>query len=371
MKILTVLGTRPEIIRLSCIIPRVDRHFRHVLVHTGQNTDPALSDVFFTELGLRPPDRHLGIEERDFARQIGRILADMREVLLAERPDRLLILGDTNSALAAIVARRMGIPVFHLEAGNRCHDPRVPEEVNRRIVDAVSDVLMPYSERSRANLLREGFPAERVHVVGNPMYEVLQANAGRIEASRAHATVGVEPGRFLLATLHRAENTDDPARLATFVAAFGAAAGREAMPLLVSTHPRTADRLRAAGIAAPAGVRFLPPFGFADFVALSRRARCVLTDSGTVQEECTILHIPNVTLRETTERPETVEIGANLVAGCDVDRILRCIAIATDGPPRWQVPPEYVVPAVADTVVRILAGRLPLGVPGPDAPPIG
>lgn len=359
MKIITVLGTRPEIIRLSRIVPRLDRHFRHILVHTGQNADPALSERFFAELGLRQPDHHLGIDERDFARQIAAILAGMREVLLAERPDRMLILGDTNSALSAIVARRMNIPVFHMEAGNRCHDPRVPEEVNRRIVDHVSDVLMPYTERSREHLLQEGFPGARIHVIGNPIYEVIQGNMARVQRSTVVAALNLEPGRFLLATLHRAENTDDPGRLAAFAAALSELAAEHGVPVIVSTHPRTADRLRAAGIVAGSGVRFLPPFGFADFLALGHAARCVLTDSGTVQEECAILHLPCVVLRDTTERPEAVEAGATIVAGCDAAAIGRAVRIAVEAPPQWQAPPEYRVPTVSETVLRILASTLP------------
>lgn len=362
MKILTVLGTRPEIIRLSRIMPQLDRHFDHVLVHTGQNSDPALSDRFFSELDLRQPDHHLGVAERDFAHQIARILAAIRDVLLAERPDRMLVLGDTNSALSAIVARRMNIPVFHMEAGNRCHDPRVPEEVNRRIVDQVSDVLMPYTERSRENLLREGFPAPRIHVVGNPIHEVIAAHMPRIAAATAMAELGLGPQRYLLATLHRAENTDDAERLTTFVAAFGDLAQDHGVPVIVSTHPRTADRLDRSGIPPPPGVRFLPPFGFADFLALGRGARCVLTDSGTVQEECAILRVPAVILRDTTERPETVEAGASIVCGCDRAAIARAIGIATASPPAWRTPPEYLAPAVSETVLRILSGALPPGV---------
>lgn len=362
MKIITVLGTRPEIIRLSPLVPKLDRHVRHVLVHTGQNDAPALSGDFFAELGLRTPDHHLGIVEPDFARQIARILTGCHDILVEERPDRLLVLGDTNSALSAIVAKRLGIPVFHLEAGNRCFDPRVPEEVNRRIIDGVSDILMPYTERSRANLLREGFLPDRIHVVGNPIHEVLQAHAGRIAASTAGAELGLEPGSFFLVTLHRSENVDAPPRLAAFVEALAMLADRYGLPVVVSTHPRTRDRMTAAAIAVPAGVRFLDPFGFADFVALCRRARCVLTDSGTVQEECAILRVPNVTLRDTTERPETIEGGSNQLAGCDAGMILRAVTIATEAPPNWRVPPEYLFPAVSEAVLRIVTGRLPPGV---------
>ncbi|NYZ17772.1 UDP-N-acetylglucosamine 2-epimerase (non-hydrolyzing) [Azospirillum sp. RWY-5-1] len=357
MKIVTVLGTRPEIIRLSRLIPLLDAHAGHVLVHTGQNSAASLSDLFFAELGLRAPDHSLGVAEPDFARQIGRIMTACHDLLLAERPDRLLVLGDTNSAFAAVVARRLGIPVFHMEAGNRCFDPRVPEEVNRRIIDHSSDVLMPYTERSRQNLLREGFASERVHVTGNPIHEVMRAHADRIAASPVLDRLGLAPGGYLLATLHRAENVDRPERLAVFAEAFQALSREHGVPVVVSTHPRTRGRLAAAGIEGDDAVRFMEPFGFLDFVALETHARCVLSDSGTVQEECSILRVPNVTLRDVTERPETVECGSNLLTGCDRSAILRAVAIATAKPPAWQPPPEYLAPDVSGTVLRILTGH--------------
>lgn len=356
MKVMTVLGTRPEIIRLSKIIPLLDKNVRHVLVHTGQNSAVSLSDVFFQELGLRTPDYNLGIVEPDFARQIGRIMVACHDLFLAERPDRLLILGDTNSAFAAVVARRMGIPVFHMEAGNRCFDPRVPEEVNRRIIDHSSDILMPYTERSRQNLLREGFPSDSVYVTGNPIYEVMQANAAQIAASPILDHLGLVPQGYLLVTLHRAENIDVFSRLTVFAKALQVLSQTHNLPVVVSTHPRTRARLTEASIDIDAAVHFMEPFGFFDFVALETHARCVLSDSGTVQEECSILRVPNVTLRDVTERPETIECGSNVLTGCDVDAILRAVAIATDAQSSWQPPVEYTAPAVASTVLRIITG---------------
>ena len=319
MKIVTVLGTRPEIIRLSLLIPKLDAHSQHLLIHTGQNSAESLSDIFFAELGLRAPDHHLAIVEADFARQVGRILAACHDLFTSERPDRLLILGDTNSALSAIVAKRLGIRVYHMEAGNRCFDPRVPEEVNRRIVDHVSDVLMPYTERSRQNLLREGFAADRVYVIGNPIYEVMQANAAAIDNSPILARLGLNRRGYFLVTLHRAENVDLPDRLAGFARALQAIGERYRQPVIVSTHPRTRSRLPGEVMAGNGLVRFLEPFGFVDFVALEKHARCVLTDSGTVQEECAILGIPTVTLRDVTERPETLECGSNMLTGAGLD----------------------------------------------------
>lgn len=356
MKIMTVLGTRPEIIRLSQIIPKIDQSAAHVLVNTGQNRAASLSSIFFKELDLRVPDYDLGIVEPDFARQISRIMIACYDILIAERPDRLLVLGDTNSAYAAVVAKRLGIPVFHMEAGNRCFDLRVPEEVNRRIIDHSSDVLMAYTERSRQNLMREGFASDRVYVTGNPIHEVMQANEARIAASSVLSELGLSPQGYLLATLHRAENVDLPDRLAVFADAFRALAAAYGMPVIVSTHPRTSARLAAAGITGDSDLRYLEPFGFSDFVALETHARCVLSDSGTVQEECSILRVPNVTLRDVTERPETVECGSNLLTGCNVDNILHAVATATARPPTWQPPAEYVAPAVSETVLRILTG---------------
>jgi UDP-N-acetylglucosamine 2-epimerase (non-hydrolysing) len=356
MKIVTILGTRPEIIRLSRIIPKLDQVSDHVLVHTGQNNAATLSDIFFSDLKLRAADHYLGVNEPDFARQIGRIMAACYDLLLHLRPDRLLILGDTNSALSGVVAKRLGIPVFHMEAGNRCFDERVPEEVNRRIVDHASDILLPYTERSRQNLLREGFPSNRIFVTGNPIYEVIAAHEKDIAASKALDAFQVTPGNYFLATLHRAENVDDPQRLSAFVEAFRTLGNDYGMKVLVSTHPRTRARLLSANLGDDAWVTFTDPRGFFDFVALEKQARCVLSDSGTVQEECAILKVPSVTLRDVTERPETIECGANILTGCDVASILSTVAIAMENTGRWLPPPEYLAPAVSDAVLRIIVG---------------
>jgi UDP-N-acetylglucosamine 2-epimerase (non-hydrolysing) len=356
MRIMTILGTRPEIIRLSRIIPRLDETVEHLLVHTGQNQTATLSDVFFAELQLRAPDYYLGVNEPDFARQVGSILSGCHDLLTSLRPDRVLILGDTNSALSGVVAKRLGIPVFHMEAGNRCFDDRVPEEVNRRIVDHSSDVLLPYTERSRQNLLREGFPSSRVFVTGNPIFEVLCAHQEEIAASTALNRFEVTPGSYFLATLHRAENVDAPDRLSVFVEAFQSLAQSHNMPVLVSTHPRTRARLDAAALRGDARVVFAEPLGFFDFVALEKQARCVLSDSGTVQEECAILKVPSVTLRDVTERPETIECGANILTGCELDGILSAVGIALATSGKWLPPPEYLVPAVSETVLRIVTG---------------
>ncbi|MEZ5319810.1 MAG: UDP-N-acetylglucosamine 2-epimerase (non-hydrolyzing) [Vicinamibacterales bacterium] len=355
IKVMTVFGTRPEIIRLSRLLPLLDTHAEHRMVHTGQNYDERLSDIFFEELGLRAPDVHLGVRSGSFAGQAAGILEKAEALFRADRPDRVLILGDTNSGLVAIVAARMGIPVFHMEAGNRCYDDRVPEEINRRIIDHCSTILMPYTARSAENLVREGIDRARVFVTGNPIFEVIEAYADRIDASDALARCEVDPGAYFLVTLHRAENVDDPARLARLFAALEAAGRSHGVPVIVSLHPRTRDRLARHGVA-PTGVRLLDPFGFFDFVALERRARAVLTDSGTVQEECAIFGVPNVTLRDVTERPETLEAGSNVIAGSDPDDVARALEVALAGPTDWTPPAGYTDRHVAATVLKIVLG---------------
>ena len=359
MKVMTVLGTRPEIIRLSRVIPKLDAVCAHVLVHTGQNFDPGLSDVFFRDLGVRAPDRSLGVKADTFGEQAGQILAGIERAIREERPDRLLILGDTNSGLSAVVAKRLGVPVFHMEAGNRCFDDRVPEEVNRRIIDHSSDVLLPYTERSRANLLREGIAAQRVVVTGNPIFEVLRHYERCIDESDVHARLGLQPGAYFLVTAHRAENVDVADRLRQLGTALSDVGREHGVPVVVSMHPRTRSRLEAFGMTdLVAGLHVMPPLGLFDFVRLERDARCVLTDSGTVQEECCILRVANVTTRDVTERPETVECGSNIIAGVDPGRIAAAVRAALRRDRNWTVPPEYLAPAVSDTVVNVLLGEL-------------
>ena len=358
MKVLTVLGTRPEIIRLSRIIPRLDALCDHAVVHTGQNFDPALSDRFFDELGLRAPDHHLGIRAIGFGDQVGRILSAFEPLLLEVRPDRLLILGDTNSGLTALVGKRHGVPVCHLEAGNRCFDDRVPEEVNRRVIDHASDLLMPYTRRSRDNLIAEGVESRRIHVVGNPIREVIEHYRPRIEASDVRRRLGVGAKEYLLVTLHRAENVDSDLRLARLVGGLERVHREHGHPVIVSTHPRTRSRLDALGLGGD-GLRFAEPFGLFDFVALELDALCVLTDSGTVQEECCILKVPNVTLRDVTERPETLDCGSNILTGDEPDAVLRGVRVALARGAGWTPPEEYLAAAVSSTVAGIVLGHVP------------
>jgi UDP-N-acetylglucosamine 2-epimerase (non-hydrolysing) len=357
VKIVTVLGTRPEIIRLSRIVAKLDQLADHVLVHTGQNFDRQLSDVFFDELEVRKPNYHLAVKGDTLADQIGQILRSSETIFLQERPDRLLILGDTNSALCAMIAKRMSIPVFHMEAGNRCYDDRVPEEVNRRLIDHSSDVLMPYTERSRANLVREGISGERIYVTGNPIFEVISHYRNQTKRSAVLQNLRIEAGRYFLVTLHRAENVDVGDRLANFAAAFGLLSEKYQLPLIVSTHPHMFDRMKQFGIQTERGdVRFPEPFGFFDFIALEQNAYCVLSDSGTVQEECAIFRIPNVTLRDVTERPETIECGSNILSGSEPVAVMSSVEAALALGAQWTAPSEYLAQNVSDTVIRITLG---------------
>jgi UDP-N-acetylglucosamine 2-epimerase (non-hydrolysing) len=357
MKVITILGTRPEIIRLRSVIDVLDASCEHVLVHTGQNYDHRLSRLFFDELGLREPDVNMGVRGEGFADQIGQILTRAGALLTQQRPDALLVLGDTNSGLSAIVAKRMGIPVFHMEAGNRCYDDRVPEEVNRRVIDHSSSVLMPYTHGSADNLVREGIERRTVFVTGNPIKEVLDRYSDRIAASTALADLGLTSGEFMLATVHRAETVDVEPRLRSLAASLERVVTKFGMPIVCSLHPRTADRMRSYGLSVE-GVRFVEPLGLFDFVALEKAAFCVLSDSGTVQEECCIFGVPTVTLRDVTERPETIECGSNVLSGVETESVLSCVEVAVRRRGGWTPPPEYLADNVSETVARIVIGHL-------------
>ncbi|MFN2499492.1 MAG: non-hydrolyzing UDP-N-acetylglucosamine 2-epimerase [Pyrinomonadaceae bacterium] len=360
MKVMTILGTRPEVIRLSRVIEKLDRLCQHILVHTGQNYDPSLNNIFFKQLQVRKPDHYLGVRGQTFGEQIGKIIAASEQVLKQEKPDRLLLLGDTNSSLSAVVAKRMGIPVYHMEAGNRCYDDRVPEEVNRRIIDHSSDVLMPYTERSRANLLREGIAGERIFVTGNPIFEVINHYDLLIQQSDILQRLKIENGKYFLVTMHREENVDTETRLRGLLESLDLLQKEYRVPVICSVHPRTKNRMQKFSIEVKnEQIRFSEPFGFFDFITLERNALCVLSDSGTVQEECCIFGVPNVTLREVTERPETIECGSNLLSGTDPNRVLACAHTALKEPASWTAPPEYLATNVSGTVARIIMGYRP------------
>lgn len=360
MKVMTILGTRPEIIRLSRIIPLLDAHCEHVLVHTGQNYDETLSDVFFKELGIREPNIFLGVKSTRFEQQVGQILERTAEAIRKEKPDRILILGDTNSGLAAVIAARMNIPVYHIEAGNRCYDDRVPEEVNRRIIDACSTVMMSYTDRSKDNLLDEGYPRERIYVIGNPIYEVLAHYADRIERSGVLARFKVKKGAYFAVTLHRTENVDVHERLTEILDTLQAIHEKYGQPVIVSLHPRTADRMaKFKEETQKYDLAFTRPLGLFDWAKLEKNARAVITDSGTLQDECAIYHVPIVTLRDVTERAETQEAGSNIMAGADRETILRALEAVLAMPTDWTTPAEYLEPQVSVTVAKIVLGHLP------------
>lgn len=358
MKVMTIFGTRPEIIRLSLIMRLLDQNCEHTTVHTGQNYDESLSDIFLRDLEVRQPDVHLGIVSKSFGDQVGQILSKTDELLNVYKPDKLVLLGDTNSALTAIVAARKGIPVFHLEAGNRCYDNRVPEEVNRRIIDHSSDFLLPYTERSKDNLVREGIERERIFVTGNPIKEVLDHFSDKIDASDALNQFKVKPYEYFLVTLHRSENVDDPKRLKQIFDTFCEVVEKFDKPMLITVHPRTAAKLKEFGLKPESSkIKLLQPLGFFDFVRLEKNALAVLTDSGTVQEECAIFGIPNVTLRDVTERPETIECGSNILSGVETETVLRAMQMALSQIANWQAPKEYLAENVSQIVSRIVLGR--------------
>lgn len=368
LKVVTILGTRPEIVRLSATIALLDATpgVHHVLVHTGQNYDPGLSQVFFRDLGIRPPDHHLDAAGDTVAETVAQILVRTEATLTTERPDAVLVLGDTNSALSAYVAKRMKIPVFHMEAGNRSFDPNVPEETNRRIVDHLADVNLVYSEHARRHLLAEGFPHRNVLLTGSPMREVLDRAAAGIAASTVHDRLGTAPGAYYVASLHREENVDDPARLRDLVEVLERLS--HDAPVIVSTHPRTRRRLHDLGSPATGtGVRFLDPMGYFDYVRLQRDATCTVSDSGTVAEEAAILGFPAVTPRDAIERPEGLEVGCVIVTGTKPGDVLRGVEVVVDAHVRraatgqgWPVPEAYTVADTSHRAVTAIVGLTPL-----------
>ena len=332
LKVMTVVGTRPEIIRLSRVMALLDAHTEHTIVHTGQNYDYELNEVFFSDLGIRKPDAFLQAAGASAAETIGKVIIAVDEVLQKFAPQALLLLGDTNSCLAAIAAKRRKIPVFHMEAGNRCFDFRVPEEINRRIVDHVSDINLTYSEIARQYLLREGLPADQVICTGSPMREVIEHYRPRIEASDVLSRLELRDGHYFVVSFHREENVDSPENLQRFFQLLTTLAEQYAEPIVVSTHPRTRNRIEALGGMVHPQIRFLKPFGFLDYIKLQTRARCVLSDSGTITEESSILNFPAINLREVHERPEGFEEAAVMFTGLDIASVLQALDIIATQP---------------------------------------
>lgn len=328
LKLMTILGTRPEIIRLSEVIRCADRYFDHVLVHTGQNWDYTLNEVFFQDLGLREPDAYLGCVGAHLGETMGNILAKSYEVMQRERPDALLVLGDTNSALSAISAKRLKIPIFHMEAGNRCWDWNVPEMVNRTIVDHIADIHLPYTEHSRRYLLEEGLDGKTIFVTGSPMREVLQAHLPKIEKSDVLDRLELRAGQYILLSAHREENIDNEDHFHSLMTAVNHIAETYQLPVIYSTHPRSRQRIEQRGFAFHPLVRSLPPFGFLDYNQLQKNAYCVLSDSGTLSEESAMLHFPAVLIRTSTERPEVLDKGTIVLGGITGDDVEQAMALA-------------------------------------------
>lgn len=358
LKVMTVVGTRPEIIRLSRLIDRLDRYCDHTLVHTGQNYDYNLNQVFFDDLKIRKPDVFLEAAGTTAAETIGHVIARADQAIADNSPDAMLLLGDTNSSLAAIAAKRRKVPIFHMEAGNRCYDFRVPEEINRRIVDHVADINLTYSDIAREYLLREGFPADQIIKTGSPMREVINHYAADIAAATPCKTLELTPGQYFLVSTHREENVDDPAQLQRIITLLNGLAIEHDMPVIFSTHPRTRKRLEAADYEVHDHVRFLDPFGFFSYVNLQLNARCVLSDSGTITEESSILNFPALNLREVHERPEGFEEAAVMMVGLDADRVREGLQILADQPRNddrlLNLVSDYATQNVSDKVLRII-----------------
>jgi UDP-N-acetylglucosamine 2-epimerase (non-hydrolysing) len=364
LKVMTVLGTRPEIIRLSRVMARLDAYTDHCIVHTGQNWDYELNELFFSDLDVRKPDHFLGVDTSSLGAVLGGILIGAERVIREERPDALLVLGDTNSAIAAIMARRMKVPIFHMEAGNRSFDRNVPEETNRRLVDHISDFNLVYTEHARRHLLSEGMQHRRVYLTGSPMREVLDHYRARIDASDVLARLELASGGYFIVSIHREENVDSRARLASLVAALNGLAERHDVPVIVSTHPRTRKRLDLLdGIALDPRVQYMKPFGFHDYNHLQMHARCAISDSGTIAEESAILDFPAITPRDAIERPEAMDTGNIIVTGLDPDAIASgvdaAIALHHDRRARGAapvIPADYQIDNTSDRVIKLILG---------------
>ncbi|HEK1688077.1 TPA: UDP-N-acetylglucosamine 2-epimerase (non-hydrolyzing) [Pseudomonas putida] len=358
LKIVTVVGTRPEIIRLARVMAALDRHCDHVLVHTGQNYDYELNEIFFNDLGIRKPDHFLNAAGATGAETIGNVIIAVDRVLAEVQPEALLVLGDTNSCMAVLPAKRRKIPTFHMEAGNRCFDMRVPEEINRRIVDHTADINLTYSTIARDYLLQEGLPADRVIKTGSPMFEVINHYLPAIEKSDVLDRLGLEFGKFFVVSAHREENIDSEKNFMKLVAVLNTVAEQYDLPVIVSTHPRTQKRVDALGVTFHPNVRLLKPLGFTDYNKLQLTAKAVLSDSGTINEESSILNFPALNIREAHERPEGMEEAAAMMVGLEVERVLQALAILEEqsrGADRsLRLVADYSMPNVSDKIVRIV-----------------
>lgn len=354
LKVVTIVGTRPEIIRLSMLIPKLDKYTDHVFVHTGQNSDPKLNEVFFQDLELRQPDYYLNVDTRSMGAVMGDTMRKAEEVFLKEKPDAVMILGDTNSAIAAVVAERMHIPVYHMEAGNRSFDNNVPEELNRKMVDHVASFNLPYNDYSMRNLLNEGIHPRRVQKTGSPIAEIYGAYRDKIEASSILEDVKLTKGRYFLVSIHRQENVDLPARLELVLDCLRALRDHFGLPVLVSTHPRTKVRLSALSQENLDGIVFHEPFGYLDYNKLQANAFCVVSDSGTISEEASIIGFPAVSIRDSIERPEALETGAMVLTGLNVENLIQSIELVRDQSEVSTTPEGYEITDFSDRVLKFV-----------------
>ena len=358
LKVLTVVGTRPEIIRLSRVIAKLDEYCEHTLVHTGQNYDYELNEIFFQDLGIRKPDIFLNAAGANGAETIGNVIIAVDRVLSEQKPEALLVLGDTNSCMAVIPAKRRKIPTFHMEAGNRCFDMRVPEEINRRIVDHTADINLTYSNIARDYLLREGLPADMIIKTGSPMFEVLNHYREGIEKSDILTRLGLEPGKFFVVSAHREENIDSDVNFSKLVSSLNAIASDYDLPVIFSTHPRTQKRIDAMGVTFHQNIKLLKPLGFKDYNKLQLTAKVVLSDSGTINEESSILNFPALNIREAHERPEGMEEATAMMVGLELDRIMQGIQILENqlsaNERSLRLVSDYSMPNVAEKVVRVI-----------------
>lgn len=357
LKLMTILGTRPEIIRLSEIIKKADKYFEHILVHTGQNWDYTLNKVFFDDLELREPDYYLDSVGNNLGETIGNIISKSYEILEKEKPDALLLLGDTNSALSAIAAKRLKIPIFHMEAGNRCFDQNLPEEINRKIVDHISDINLPYTENSRRYLLAEGFRKEHIFVTGSPMTEILEINKEKIENSNILEKLNLKPNKYILLSTHREENVDKEATFNNLIESINEVAEVYKLPIIFSVHPRTQKKLKERKVKFNSLVQEMKPFGFFDYCNLQKNSFCVLSDSGTLSEESAILEFPAISIRTSTERPEVIDKGNIILAGIKKDEVLSSLEIATEmfkTDNKKVKPYDYLDNNVSDKVIKVI-----------------
>lgn len=360
MKVITILGTRPELIRLSRVLARLQEHADHILVHTGQNYDYELNEVFFSELGIQEPNYFLGIDTSSLGKVLGEILIKVEEVLQKEKPDAILILGDTNSSIAGIIAKRMRIPIFHMEAGNRCFDQNVPEEINRKIIDHVADFNLVYTEHARRHLLSEGMDHRRIYLTGSPIYEVLAHYKNEIDSSKVLDELQLKKNGYYLVSFHREENIDNRENLESILNILATLDQEEGLPIIVSTHPRTKKRLdQHKGLSESKNISFLKPFGFYDYVKLQKNSKCVLSDSGTISEESAMLSFPAISLRKSMERPEAMDAGTIILSGLEPKSVCESIAtvVAEHQERSYQnIPAEYQVEDTSWRVLKLIKG---------------